>query len=49
MFSNTKKLIPLAYNFRIHLERLGYSKNSTIMLPNCLQDFILHISKLLKV
>jgi integrase/recombinase XerD len=27
-------------NFKIHLERLGYSKTSIYMLPNCLKEFL---------
>ena len=26
--------------FKIHLERLGYSKTSINMLPNCLKEFL---------
>lgn len=31
--------------FRIHLERLGYSKTSILMLPNCLKEFLEYTDK----
>lgn len=31
--------------FRIHLERLGYSRSSVYMLPNCLKEFLGFTSK----
>lgn len=31
--------------FRIHLERLGYSKSSVYMLPNCLKEFLQFAAK----
>ena len=34
--------------FRIHLERLGYSKSSVNMLPNCVNDFFIFIGKAIK-
>ena len=34
-----------AKDFRIHLERLGYSKTSVQMLPDCLKDFLEYINK----
>ena len=31
--------------FRIHLERLGYSKTSILMLPSCLKEFLEYTDK----
>jgi integrase/recombinase XerD len=36
------KLSTHIVGFRIHLERLGYSKTSVYMLPNCLKEFLAH-------
>lgn len=34
------KITALVKQFSLHLERLGYSKNSIYMLPNCLKEFL---------
>ena len=34
-----------AQDFRTHLERLGYSKTSVQMLPDCLKDFLAYTNK----
>ena len=35
-----KKITTQIVGFRIHLERLGYSRTSINMLPNCLREFL---------
>lgn len=39
-FIKTHKIKTEVANFRTHLERLGYSKTSVNMLPNCLGEFL---------
>jgi integrase/recombinase XerD len=36
----TENHTPLPKRFKEHLQRLGYSKTSLLMLPNCLADFL---------
>ena len=40
-----KKLSPHIVGFRIHLERLGYSKTSINMLPSCIKSFLEYTSQ----
>ena len=42
------KLPPHAVGFRIHLERLGYSKTSVRMLPCCVKEFFDYSNKTLQ-
>lgn len=39
------QITAIVKQFRIHLERLGYSKSSIYMLPNCLKEFLQFTAK----
>jgi len=38
-------ILGIVQQFKAHLTRLGYSKSTVLMLPNCLQEFLIFTSK----